>query len=165
MGEKKLIIDGLELHYKGLFDINELLSTIDGATQGKGYEKQEKRRFETVKPKGKEFSIELRPTKVKSDVETLQLYIKIHITNITNVKVLKKRQTLQKGNIRIRFDSWLLTDWIARWEKKPIYYFIVRVLNKYIWPVYKGAKLEGEIKQDTHEIYDQIEAFLNLYKH
>ena len=66
MSEKKLVIDGLELHYEGLFDLNNMLNAIDKYAAERGYSKGEKRRQEKVTPSGKEFNIELRPTKVKT---------------------------------------------------------------------------------------------------
>ena len=46
MVEKTLVIDGLELNYKGLFDVNGLLKKIDKNIGARGYSKGEKRREE-----------------------------------------------------------------------------------------------------------------------
>ncbi len=67
MSEKKLYLDGLELTYEGLFNLNELLKAIDVMIKDRGYVKGEKRREEVIKSTGREFSIELRPVKKKTD--------------------------------------------------------------------------------------------------
>ena len=48
MVEQKHLVDGLELHYEGLFDLNDLLKTIDKYTAERGYTKAEKRRQENA---------------------------------------------------------------------------------------------------------------------
>ena len=67
MSEKKLYLDGLELIYEGLFNLNELLKAINAIVKDRGYVKGEKRREEVIKSTGREFSMELRPVKRKTD--------------------------------------------------------------------------------------------------
>ena len=72
MTEKNLIVDGLELHYKGLFDLQRLLKEIDRYSSERGYTKGEKRREEKITTSGKEFSMELRHIK-RSEEHTSEL--------------------------------------------------------------------------------------------
>ena len=165
MTEKNLVVDGIEINYQGFFDLNGLLKTIDKYSSEKGYSKEEKRRSEKVTPSGKEFSIELRHTKKKSDFEILMIKMRMNITNIKDAEVIREgiKTRLQKGNVNIIFDAWIISEYETRWEQKPWYYFLRSIYERSIKVIFTG-KLEGEVSNDCHHIYDNIKAHLNLYK-
>ena len=166
MSEKNLVIDGLELNYEGLFDLNELLKALDKYTAERGYEKAEKRRQEKVTPSGKEFSIELRPIKIKTEYYSLMIKIRMNITNLRDVEVLKNktRTRLNHGSISMIFDAWAISDYMYRWEQKPFYYFLRVLVDKFVYKFHSG-KFHGELVDDTHYIYDNIKAHLNLHRY
>ncbi|MBD3248974.1 hypothetical protein GF336_02935 [Candidatus Woesearchaeota archaeon] len=165
MSEKKIIVDGLELNYEGIFDVKSLLDVIDKSCAEKGYVKQEKRRNEEIKEKGKDFYIELRPTKVKTAYFALLIKIRLHITNITEVEVIVdgKTRKLSKGNVHAVFDAWTITDIQNRWEQTPWYYFLRILVNQYIWRV-GPDKFVDELIEDTHYIYNNLEGALELHR-
>ena len=165
MAEKKLIIDGLELHYKGLFDVNLLLKEIDKVIAERGYVKAEKRRAEIVTSTGKEFSMELRPTKMKTEFLKLMIKLRISITNMTEVEVLKDKvkTKLDKGDINIIFDAWTITDYEFRWEKKPAFYFLRTFFEKGIFKFHTD-RYSNELMDDCHFVYNNIKAHLNLHR-
>ncbi len=165
MSEKKLIIDGMELDYEGLFDLRSLLNVIDKSCAEKGYVKQEKRRTEKAEEKGKDFYIEMRPTKVKNVYFLLMIKIRMHITNITEVEVIVDGRTkkLNKGKIHAVFDAWTISDIQFRWEQTPWYYFLRLLVNQYIWRIGPDKFVE-EIIDDTHYIYNNAEATLELHR-
>lgn len=165
MSEKKLVIDCLEMHYEGLFDVNELLKAFDGLLAQRGYEKREKRRSEIVTTTGKEFSMELRPTKRKTDFFELMINIRINITNMTDAEIMqdKRKRRLNQGVISIVFDAWTTTDYEFRWEEKPWFYFLRSFFEKGIYKVHT-SKYVGELMDDTHFIYNNIKSHLNLHR-
>jgi hypothetical protein len=166
MPEKKIVIDGLELSYEGLFDLNDLLKAIDKYARERGYAKREKRRQEIVRPGGKEFSMELRPTKIKTEYYALMIKIRINITNLQEVEVLKNKvkTKLNKGNVSMVFDAWALTDFRRRWEQKPLYYFLRTLVDKFIYKFYSD-KFHGELIEDCHFLHTNIKAYLNLHRY
>ncbi|MBR9691837.1 hypothetical protein GOV06_03535 [Candidatus Woesearchaeota archaeon] len=166
MGEKKLVIDGLELHYEGVFDLNEFLKAIDKYSAERGYHKLEKRRQERTRPTGKEFSIELRPTKVKTEYYMLQIKIRVNITNMQEVEVVKDKvkTKLSKGNISMIFDAWAISDYKYRWENKPYYYLLRTLVDKFIYKLHSD-KYHGELIEDTHFLHTNIKAHLNLHRY
>ena len=166
MSEKKLVVDGLELTYKGLFDLDGLLKKIDETTHTRGYAKVEKRRQELVKKEGKEFSMELRPTKIKSEYESIMIKIRLNITDLKEVEVLidKKKNKLQEGNIAMVFDAWKTTDWKWRWEKKPGIYFLRTLVDKFIKRFHQGRH-EGELIEDTQYVYTNVKGYLQLHRY
>lgn len=163
MSEKRLIIDELELEYRGLFDINGLLNTIDDNTAMRGYSKSEKRRFEVIKNDAKEFSIELRPTKRKTEYYALMIKIRLAVCNIKDIMVKKDKveQKMHQGDIKIIFDAWTTTDFEGRWEQKPGFYFLRTLFEKGIYKFHTDKYLD-ELIDDTHYIYNNVKAYLNL---
>jgi len=166
MAEKNLVIDGLELHYEGLFDLDTLLKVIDQYTAERGYTKSEKRRQEIVTPSGKEFSIELRPTKIKAEYYAIMIKIRINITNLKEVEVLRNnvKTKLNEGHISIIFDAWTKTDFKQRWEQKPLFYFLRTLVDKYIYRFY-SEKYYDELIEDTHFVHTNVKAHLQLHRY
>ena len=164
MAEKHLVIDGMELRYEGIFDMNGLLRAIDKYTAERGYAKSEKRRQEIVKKTGKEFSMELRPTKAKTAYLSLMIKMRISITNLKNVNVVrnKRKRKLNKGNITILFDAWTTSDFEMRWSQKPIYYFFMILVDKF-WKKIHSNKFEDELVEDTNYVFKNIKAHLDLF--
>jgi len=165
MTEKRLVVDGLEFTYTGLFDLDALLKEIDKVSAEKGYTKNEKRRVEVAKPEGKEFSIELRPAKKKSDYFILMLKIRMTITEMKDVEVVRNKRTyrLQQGKIHVLLDAWTTTWYEFRWEQKPVFYFLRNLFDRFVYQFHTDAHL-GEASDDCHYVYNQIKAHLNLHK-
>jgi hypothetical protein len=166
MPEKKLVIDGMELHYEGVFDLHGLLRAIDKYAEERGYSKREKRRQEIVTPSGKEFSIELRPAKVKTEYYTLMIKIRINITNMEEVSVMKgkAKKKMHKGNVDMLFDAWAITDYRRRWQQKPYYFFLRALVDRFVWH-FHFDKFQGELVDDTNFLHKNIKAYLNLHRY
>ncbi len=163
MYEKKLYLDGLELTYEGLFELNSLLKTIDGLIKQRGYVKGEKRREEVIKATGREFSIEFRPVKKKTDYFVLMVKMRISITNMTDVEVVEDdvRTIMNKGDINIIFDAWTTTDYEFQWQQKPLFYFLRNLFERVIYKFHVD-RYADELIDDTHFLYNNIKAFLNM---
>ena len=165
MSEKRLVIDGLEIAYTGLFDIDGLLRTIDKVSSQLGYIKQEKRREELVRETGKEFYMELRPVKVKTDYFVLMIKIRMEMTGIKDVEVVKDNinTRLQEGKVNVLIDGWTTTDYEFRWEQKPLFYFLRNLFERFIYKFHVDRFTE-ELASDCHVIRDEIKAFLELHR-
>jgi hypothetical protein len=167
MTEKNLVIDGLELDYEGIFNMHDFLDKIDELAAKRGYAKSEKRREEHVYPSGKSFSIELKPTKVKNPDLWLTIKMRINIKDVkdTIVKREKRKVRLQKGKIHIIFDAWVFSTIEFKWEA-PWYTFFRKVFQKAFSLTHIiSAPETGEVSADCHYVYDNLRAFLNLYRY
>lgn len=165
MTEKRLVVDGLEIDYKGLFDLNGLLKEIDKVSAERGYAKNEKRRIEKVLPEGKEFSMELRPTKKKAEYFALMLKIRMNITNMKDVEVLRDNvpTRLNEGEIHIIFDAWTTTSYEWRWEQKPLFYFLRNMFDRFVYKFHTDRYLD-ELSDDCHFVHNNVKAYLNLHQ-
>ena len=138
MVEKNLIINGKTLQYKGIFQEDKLFSVINNFLDKNGYTKFEKKSEELVVQKGRETLIELRPYKVLATYMTFQLRIKIVIQIDSEVReeVDGIPQHFQNGTVSMIFDSWLISDYVFRWQMKPIVYFLKGIINKFIFTLF-----------------------------
>jgi hypothetical protein len=166
MTEKNLIIDGKEMHFKGIFDLNDFLKHVDKFCVDRVYSKGEKRRAEKITSTGKEFSIELRPAKVKTAIVKLLVTIKMNIANMKEVEVVKNniKKRMQEGNISMIFDAWIISDYEFRYEQKPTYYFFRKLFERLVY-LFKESQFDGEVRSDCNYIYDNMKSQLNLYKY
>lgn len=166
MVEKNLVVNNKELVYQGLFRVDGLFSAINKALEEKGYTKSEKKSEELVTPAGRMLFLELRPYKVITEYITLMIKIKITLDNITDVKeeINGHKIVFQKGDVKIAFDSWSLTDYQSKLGLTPGVYFIKGLINKFLYtfPLESGSL--RTLGSDTAYIYAQALKFLNSYK-
>jgi hypothetical protein len=165
MVEKTLVLDGLELNYQGIFDLNKLLRTIDELLSERGYKKSEKIREEIIKPTGKYFNIELRPGKAMTEFYSLMIKIRIEISDLQEVEVIvdNVKRTMNKGNVNMLFDAWTTTDYEHRWEQTPWYWILRGFFEKFFFKVHTD-KYFNVLVDDTHHIYNNVKAHLNLHR-
>jgi hypothetical protein len=166
MSEKKLVIEQLKLTYSGLFDVNELYSLIDGFLKEKGFDKFERKNIQQVTPSGKHIELELRPWKTVSDYVKTHMKITLYLTNVKDVEVEKDgvKVKLNQGNVHIVLDGYIETDHEDRWESNAMYVFFRTLIDKYIIKTYLDT-FEQEIASDVDQLYNQLKAFLNLYRY
>jgi len=165
MPEREVVVDKLRLTYEGLFSVGELYKMIDEWFRWKGYDKRENKNIEIVKPEGKFIEIELEPWKKVTDYAKNVIKIRIQMNDIKEVEVEKDNTKLKlnQGKVHFVFDGFLETDYEARWEGKPIFYFIRTVFDKYFYKPFT-AGFERGVKEDVMHLHGQVKAFLNLYR-
>lgn len=165
MVEKNLLVDGIKFEYEGLFDLQKLLYKIDELTIKKGYARVEKERSQKVGQNGKDFFIELRPTKKPHPYHMLMIKIKIYAEDvkIVDVKIDGVSDKLERGKVKIIFDGWEYTDFMFRWEQKPWYHVARNVFDKFVYKFI--GKYSGTVVEDTHYLYDNIKAYLELHRY
>lgn len=165
MTEKRLIIDGLTINYDGIFDLQGLLDKIDELTASKGYTKDEKKRELYVSEAGRTFEMELRPFKVKTDYYSLMLKVRMLVTDMVDVDVEVDGvpSLLNKGRVSVVFDAWTNTDYEARWESNPFFYFLRNMFDRFIYTIH-ADKFVGELDGDCHFLYQNVKSYLELHK-
>lgn len=165
MAEKQLVLDGVEVNYEGIFDVDQLLKSIDRYSSEKGYAKSEKERKEKVTASGRELYMELRHTKAKTPYFVLMIKMRLHVTNLKDidVEVDGRKEKLNKGKVNIIFDGWTTSDFGERWTQKPFYYFLISLYER-VGHKIKMDKYYGELISDCHYVRDNLKAFLDLHK-
>lgn len=166
MGERRIVVDNLMLQYEGLFDARELYLVMDKWFRQRGYDKFEKRNHEYNYKDSKYIEYELEPWKKFTDYVKCVINVYVHIYNMTNVTVKRDGHDvkLNQGKIKVRFMGYLVTDYEGKWEGKPLFYFIRAVVDKWIYRV-SADKYEGGVADEVKHLYQNIRAFLNMYRY
>ena len=166
MGERRIVIDNLMLQYEGLFELRELYMMVDKWLRQKGYDKFEKRNHEHVLKEGKYIEIELEPWKKITDYAKIVINLYFHCYNVKEVIVKKDGQDVKmnQGKIKIKFVGFLVTDYEDKWEGKPIFYFLRAVMDKWVYRV-ASEKYEAAVAEDVKHLYQNVKAFLNLFRY
>jgi sulfur relay (sulfurtransferase) DsrC/TusE family protein len=165
MTERQIIADNIRLNYTGIFDPKGIMQVIKDWAFDKGYVVAETSHTESLTDEGKFAEIKLEPFKKLTDYSksVIKIIITIENSKDTVIEKDKKKIKLYDGTIRFLFDALLDTDYEARWEGKPIFYFIRTVFEKYIYsPFISNA--EKQIKADLEYLKTNIKSYLNLYK-
>ena len=167
MSEKNLIINNMELRYKGIFDLKEFYHSLGQLAEEKGYHRHEKKFEEMNKAGGKDTFIEFRFLKRKTQYFELMIKIRLQIKSMkeTTLSLDGVPFAFNDGEIHMTFDAWSETDYEHRWGTDPIFWFIKAVFNKWIYHLPLEEGFVGEVASDTQSIYQQVKAFLNLYKY
>lgn len=166
MPERFLIIDHLKFSYEGLFNSGELYTVISSWFFDKGWDWYEKLNEEQITPEGKQLYIVFEPWKNISDFYKLAITIKVIGTNLKEVEVKHDGQDLRlnQGLVRIYFDGYVLVDRKTKWEKKPFFWFLSMLSQKYFFRNH-FAKAEIWLKSDVDDLYHKIKNYLNVFKY
>lgn len=164
--EKKLVVRDMVLKYDGLFSVKDLYKIIDDWLKENFYDKVEKENIEYVTPEGKYIEMRLEPFRIATDYVQYRIFMKIIMRNVKEVEVEidKKKHKLNKGEVRIKFDAYLETDFTGRWEQKPVLFFIRTLIDKYIYRLYT-ERFENAVEKDVTGLHTAIKSFLNLYRY
>ncbi len=164
MGEKKVVVDKLQLTYDGLFNVHELLALIRDWFAEHGYDRLERGLLEKVTRTGKYFELELNFTKDFTDYVKSEISVFVTVRNLKDVVVTKDdlKVNMHQGTLEIEFYGFLVTDYSGKWEMNPIYFFLKTIYEKFLYsPVLD--RYEKMVVEDVNRANKHIKSYLNLY--
>lgn len=166
MTERTLVIDQNFLTYDGLFDLAEFYRLLDSWFYEKGWDKYEHVNQEQVTPEGRQIRLVLEPWKCITDYFKIIIRIKAHLHNVKDIEVEKEGQKvrLNQGEIKITFDGYVVSDRQGLWNKRPFFWFLTIIFNKYLFKEHYN-KAERWLLSDFDDFYQKIKSFLNLYRY
>jgi hypothetical protein len=155
---------GMQVNYQGMFNLTDLLIMIDSFFRKKGYTKKIESHNEATTEKGRSLNLRLRPFKqVKGNKLEVQVWINIKELTDLQKKVDGIHVNLNKGNVNIVIDAFVLYDVRGKWEARAEYTFIRTLFDKFLFKS-KSKDFEGMVKADAVELKNEIGSFLNLNK-
>ncbi len=165
MPERRVIVDGLTLSYKGLFNLEELYKLIDHWQREKAYTKHELVNNEQVFKDGRHAEVEMEPYKKINDYAKYVLNIKIIVNGMKDavIETDGKRVSLNDGNVEVRITGFLELDYEGRWEKRPLFYFIRSVFDQFVYKM-NTERFEAGLVEEVNLLHSIVKGFLNLHR-
>lgn len=166
MVERRIIVDGLKLSYKGLFKAEDLYKLIDAYFRERAYTKHELRNYEHVYPEGKQIEVVKEPYRKITDYAKYVIRVTIVMSEVKEVEVEKDKMKVKmnQGTVDVQFDGFLEMDYEHRWEKKPLFYFLRALFDQFIFKVHT-ERYESGLVQEVNDLHAQVKSFLNLYRY
>ena len=154
------------IQFEGIFDLKELYKHAHDWLEWRKYDIEEKKYKEKVKPTGKELEIKWEATRDIDEYTQFLIKVKWQIFGLTDVEVQKegKKVKMNKGEVNVYVTAALVLDWKDKWEERPFLKFLQSFFEKYL---YKGTldRLKSEIWKEGWEFFNEIKAFLHLYRY
>lgn len=165
MPERQIVVDNERLSYSGIFDIKEIMKIIKDWAKDKAYFMIESSHTESVKEDGKYADIKLEPFKKLTDYAKSKVKIRITVDQAKDrvVDIDGKKVKMYEGRVGFLFDGILETDYEARWEGKPVFYFLRTIFEKYVYAPFI-SKFEQTVKNDVDFLKTQLKSYLNMQK-
>jgi len=166
MADVRIIVDHLKLDFKGIFDSKGLFKMIGDWFNNRGIQKREPKNFEQDLPDGKYIEYEIAYWKKVTDYNRFIYKIRALFFGLKKVDVMheKKKMRLSQGRVLIYFDAYIEHDYENRWERLPFLIFLRTIFDKFVYKAYT-ERFERRISFDAHDLYNEVEKFLNMYRH
>ena len=158
MAETEFIIRDLVFKYEGLFNLNDIYKNIKSLLKTNlSYPLLNEKSYDEKRNE------DLKDTKIKLEAfKKIDDYTKFKISTTINAKGCKdvtvKNKHMQKGALKIEFESTIEYDYQEKWSGKSISIyskFFRDVYDKYVMG-YKQDKLAKQIKEETYIVFNDL---------
>lgn len=156
--ERRLVVAPRKIVYEGYFSAKEVYRTIQEFLLEKGYDIDEKRNEEYVRPQGKQtLWISENPLKINDYVQYVIniVLIKENLKDKT-IEIEGKKRNTQHGKITITIRGFLETDYERRWENKAWRWYLRIMVDKYF--------LKTKLHDEAEQLKDHLEGLGKMLK-
>jgi len=162
MVSKSEVLRG-KLKQEGHWNYKELYNFCFDWLKDNGYKISEKEYTEKIKPEGKEIIIEWESEKKVTDYYRNYIKMKWHILRMKDAEIERdgRKESTNKGEVKIEFWVDLEKDYEHRWEDQPVWKFLRGTYEKYVIRT-TTDEYEERLKEDAKEYIAQIKAFLQI---
>lgn len=164
MVEKKHIVFDLRVNYNGPLSIETFYEEVEKWMKEKGLQKELKRKSEDVSSKGKKLEWIIEAWKSLTHEHKHVVRLRALFDNVKEIKLKRKGHTVRinQADVLIVIDGFLETHLSHRWTNKPLFEFLSRLYDKYIWIVLE--KYDAPISEDCYDLHKRLKAFFSLSK-
>lgn len=144
-----------------VFNMHDLYKHIRSWLDEHRYVTWEKEYRDWLRESGKSAAIKLTPWKKIDDYTKIHIDIKIKFKNLKEVET--KSGILNKGEVSVKFESFIEKDYEHRWEHN----FMTRFMRSLYDHFFIGERVEGykkELLDDTYDLFNEVKAFLGLHR-
>jgi hypothetical protein len=162
MAERDRIFNG-KVRQVHIFNFKEMYRFCLQHLLDEEYDVQEQQYKEKILPNGKEVEIKWDATRKISDYFKYQIKAKWRILGMNDVEVNSngKKIKMQKGDVEVKIEGFLVKDYEHRWEDTPFLKFLRGVYNRYIIRARVEA-YENKLFGECDEFAAHIKSFLAI---
>lgn len=162
MAEKSTVSKEVIKH-KGFWNFSDFYSFCFDFLKDKEYTVKEKSYTEKLSGAGKEILIEWDAEKKVTDYFKNHVSVKWHVTQLKDAEIERdgKKESTNKGDLKITIEAALEKDYEDRWENKPIWKILRGIYEKYIIRT-TIDEYEDHARGPALEMVSEIKSFLQL---
>lgn len=162
MVELSPVYEGKVVH-TGIFNFKEFYNFLYDWFTSYQYVVIEQKYSEKIKAEGKEIEILWLCLRKISDYFRFRIKIRIFILGMVNVEIIRDgiKVKRDKGEIEVKFSSYLERDYEHKWESNPITKFLRGIYDKYIIRTRTEA-YEDALAIEIDEAIAQTKSYLAL---
>lgn len=163
-----------EIKYTGVMDVKEIYEGISSNMSNLGYDVDETEHI--LKTKGGKRTHEIKWECTKNIDKYTRFLIKVEIKtkDVADVDVEEAGKSVRKeeGEIKVKLESYLVTDYLGKWMGSPYNVFLKNFFDRFLYGRRTSPGLaRGTYKQwiekitsDFDIIVNEIKALFHLYK-
>lgn len=162
MAEKNTVFKEAVKH-KGYWNFSDLYNFCFDFLKDEGYTVEEKAYTEKITNAGKEIIIEWEAKKKVTDYFKNHLDVDWHILGMKDAEVERegKKETTNKGEVKLTIEGMLERDYEDKWENRPFWKFLRGIYEKYIIRT-TVDEYEDRLTDVGVKFVDEIKSFLQL---
>jgi hypothetical protein len=162
MAEKNTVFKQVIKH-KGYWNFKDLYGFCFDFLKDNGFTIKENSYSEKISGVGKEILIEWDSGKKVTDYFKNHIKVKWHILGMKDAEVERdgKKETTNKGEIKITVEAMLENDYEDRWETKPLWKILRAIYEKYIIKT-TVEEYEDRLTDVGVEMVSEVKSFLQL---
>jgi hypothetical protein len=163
--ERRLIVAPRKIAYEGYFKARDVYRIIQEYLLERGYDIDEKRNEEFLRPQGKySLWISENPLKINDYVQYVIniVLIKENLVD-TTIEIEGKKRNTQHGKISILIRGFLETDYEKRWENKAWRWYFRILVDKYFLKTKLHDEGEG-LKEHVGSLGQALKDYFNMQK-
>ena len=150
---------------KSVFDLRDTYKHAKDWLDYYNYDVVEKKYKHKEGTSGREIEIVWSVTRPIDEYTMFDLEIKWLCLGVKDVQVSvgDKKVKMQRGEINVFVDAYLVLDWQHKWEETAFLKFMRSLFEKYL---YRGhiEDLKGELWKEGWAFYNEVKAYLNIYE-
>lgn len=151
----------LRVTQDAVFNMRDLYKHIRSWLDSHSYVTFEKEYRDWMKESGRSAKIKLAPWRKADDYIRFHIDIKISFNDLKEVET--KSGVLNKGEVVIKFESYLEKDYENKWESNFMARFM-RSLYDHFFIADRIDKYKKELQDDTYDIFNEVKAFLGIHR-
>jgi hypothetical protein len=148
---------------KGFWNFTELYNFCFDWFGDEGYEVKEKEYTEKVSNLGKEIILKWEASKKVTDYFKNSIEVNWHILGMKDAEIERdgKKESTNKGEVKITIKANIVRDYEENWEKKPSWKFMRGIYEKYIIRT-TIDQYEERLTNKVKTLIGEIKAFLQI---